>query len=145
MFAAPGNLLPIRSLADPVVSCVAAAAAKGIPVEHELKTLILDTSTGLLALHLRGDQYACLRSIKEALAVKQACLASVERLGVLGLTPGTISAVLEPVWSMRHLVDNGVLMLDFVSTNNGTPMGYFFFQPSLLKEALQIEIGNFAR
>ena len=130
-------------LDKPVVTCMEAAQAKGIPLENELKTLLLDTSNGFVAIELPGDAMASLKKIKDFLEVKKAHLADPKTLAELGLEPGTVSAVSPPIWSMHHLVSKRLLNLDEVSTNSGNKTGYYRFEPSLLLKAKKVNIGDF--
>lgn len=126
-----------------VVTCIEAAQAKGIPLENELKTLILQTSNGFVAIELPGDATASLRKIKDALEVKEAYLAGPETLAKLGLEPGTVSAVSAPVWDMPHLVSKRLMNLNEVSTNSHNKKGYYLFEPSLLLKAKEVMVGDF--
>lgn len=128
----PGESMIPEWLSSPVTSCEEAALARGVPLEHELKTLLLETPTGLIAAHLRGDSRLSLRAVKRAIETEQAWMASEQILRDLGLVPGTISAVLSPVWGLPHLIDRTTLSLPFVTTSNGTLTGYFRFDPKIL-------------
>jgi prolyl-tRNA editing enzyme YbaK/EbsC (Cys-tRNA(Pro) deacylase) len=144
------DIEPALSLKDylldkPVISCKQAAAAKCIPLENELKTLILATSRGYVALNLPGDAEADLRSVKAALEVEQAHLASLDELKTLGLSPGTVCAVKRPVWDLPLLISRRLLRLAFVSTNNGTLRGFFKFEPSTLLTSQSVMIGDFEK
>ena len=130
-------------LERPVVTCEEAARAKGIPLENELKTLLLETSNGLVAVELPGDAYASLRKIKDFLNVKKAYMATPETLAKLKLEPGTISTVHAPIWDMLHLVSKRLLKIDEVSTNSGNKDGYYRFKPSILLKAKNVKIGDF--
>jgi prolyl-tRNA editing enzyme YbaK/EbsC (Cys-tRNA(Pro) deacylase) len=141
----PGLTMKDYLLDKPVVSCEEAAAAKCIPLENELKTLILETSRGYVALNLPGDSEADLRSVKAALEVEQAHLASPDELKALGLSPGTVCAVRKPVWDLPLLISRRLLRLAFVSTNNGTLRGFFKFEPSTLLTAQSVMIGDFEK
>lgn len=132
-------------LERPVVTCEEAARAKGIPLENELKTLLLETSNGLVAVELPGDAYASLRKIKDFLNVKQAYMATPETLAKLGLESGTISTVRTPIWDMLHLVSKRLLKIDEISTNSGKKNGYYRFEPSLLLKAKNVKIGDFEK
>ena len=130
-------------LDKPVVTCMEAAQAKGIRLENELKTLLLQTSNGLVAVELPGDARVSLRKIKDALEVKNAHLATPETLAELGLKAGIVSAVRAPVWDMPHLISKRLLNLGEVSTNSGNKKGYYRFEPSLLLKAKKHLIGDF--
>lgn len=143
--SAPGRHMTPSSLTVPVTSCEEAASARGIPLEHELKTLILRTDRGLVAAHIPGDGMLALRKVKRALAVTQACLARADELQSLGLSRGTVSALLDPVWSMPHLVTRRLLTLSLVATNDGTDTGYYSFEPAVLLRAPNVTVGDFER
>ena len=139
----PSEYLEEYKLDKPVVTCKEAAQAKGIPLENELKTLVLQTSNGFVAIELPGDATASLRNIKDALEVKEAYLAGPETLAKLGLEPGTVSAVSAPVWDMPHLISKRLMNLNEVSTNSHNKKGYYRFEPSLLLKAKEVMIGDF--
>ncbi len=139
---APGHRMRQRPLPRDVVTCEEAASAKHIPLANELKTLLLRTSNGLMALHLRGDRRASLRAVKAVLPVKQAYLAEDSDLAELGLAPGTVCAVLDPIWKLPHLISRSVLDLKWVSTNSGTQNSFFRFSPRILLKAKPI-VGDF--
>lgn len=140
---APIETMTQYTLQRPVVSCKDAAAAKNIPLENELKTLILTTGQTFVALELPGNAQAHLRAIKNALAAQEAFLASDQELSALGLEPGTVCAVREPVWSMTHLITRRLLTLDYVSTNAGTLTHYVKFSPQIFKGARYYLVGDF--
>ena len=143
--ADPAQELKSYGLDRPVVSCREAAGAKCIPLENELKTLILRTSRGYVALNLPGDSDADLRAAKAALEVEEACLASPDELKGLGMSPGTVCAIKRPVWDMLTLVSRRLLRLTFVSTNDGTLRGFYKFDPEVLMKARRVMLGNFER
>jgi prolyl-tRNA editing enzyme YbaK/EbsC (Cys-tRNA(Pro) deacylase) len=141
----PGLILPVYDLDREVVSCEQAAAAKSIPLENELKTILVDTTLGLRAVHVRGNARVSLRAVKRALNCEQAFVASLDRLLALGLEPGTVCPVLNPVWSLPHLLSESVLTLEFVSTNNGSHSSYYRFSPRVLLSARRVLTGTFER
>jgi len=141
----PARVMKSFGLDKPVVSCEEAADAKCIPLENELKTLILQTSKGYVALNIPGNSGADLRSVKAALEVEQASLASREELKALGLSPGTVCAIKYPVWGMPLLISKRLLRLSFISTNDGTLRGFYKFEPSILLGARTVMLGEFER
>jgi prolyl-tRNA editing enzyme YbaK/EbsC (Cys-tRNA(Pro) deacylase) len=143
--APPGHSMSSYLLDRPVVTCSEAAMAKQIPLQMELKTLILETSAGLVAVHVPGDRSISLRAVKKALKCREAKLASRGTLAALGLAPGTVTPLLDPVWYMHHLLCESVLALPFVSTNCGTLTGYFKFSPQVLLHAANVTVGPFSR
>jgi prolyl-tRNA editing enzyme YbaK/EbsC (Cys-tRNA(Pro) deacylase) len=143
--SAPGLRFRARHVAFPVVTCKEASEARGIPLERELKTLIVQTRDGMVAVHLPGNKNVSLRKVKARLEAVEAYLADPEDLDALGMSAGTVSAVLEPVWSMPHLISRRVLSFDTVMTNNGTKTGYFEFRPEVLVEASDVIVDDFER
>jgi prolyl-tRNA editing enzyme YbaK/EbsC (Cys-tRNA(Pro) deacylase) len=141
----PGESLEVYQLSKSVISCKDAANARNVPLGNELKTLILETSAGLIAVHLSGDKLLSLRKVKKFLESSEAFLANPDTLLDIGLSSGTVSAVLEPVWSMPHLVSKQLRKLEFVTTNNGTRKAYFKFSPSLLLQASNVMEGDFEK
>jgi prolyl-tRNA editing enzyme YbaK/EbsC (Cys-tRNA(Pro) deacylase) len=138
------HIVESHKLINEVISCQEAATAKGIPLKNELKTLILQTSNGLYALHLPGDKKASFRVVKNTLKVNEAFLASKDEMKKLGLTSGTVSPVKQSVWDLHHLISQDLLELEFVSTNDGTRKGYIIFKPLILLSAKNVKIGNFS-
>ena len=93
---------------------------------NELKTIILETTVGVYAVHVPGDRQVSLRRVKTFLEAREVYLASPEYLRSIPLSPGTVCPVLEPVWSLRHSASSSVLDLEF-RTNNGTSSMFFLF------------------
>ena len=120
-----------------------AAAEKNVPLKNELKTLVLQTTDGLCAVHLRGDRRVSLRAVKRFLHVKEARMLSPVEMVSIELTPGTVCPFLPPVWNMHQLLSSAVLDLEFATTNNGRQDGYFLFEPQLLLKVPNVEVGNF--
>lgn len=141
----PGVAMDPQFLKTEVITCEEAAAARGIPLVNELKTLILRTHNGLIAAHLPGDGALSLRKVKDRLETAETYLADPEDLLRLGLSAGTVSAVLDPVWSLPHLVSRRLLDLRQVMTNNGTRTGYFSFDPAVLVEAADVVVDDFEK
>ena len=142
---APGEDLKVHQLGNEMFTLEQAAKAKGIDLANELKTIILMTSRGFVALHLRGDREPDLTKVKNYLEVTEAYPLSADKLKEppLNLTPGTASAVLEPVWSLPHLISLSLLALDKVSTNAGTLNSCYYFPPQILLGAKPHATGDF--
>lgn len=128
-----------------VVSCEEAAAAKGISLVNELKSLVLETSKGLYIVHIPGNKCLDLRKVKKFIHVDEACLASKEVLTSLGVRPGTVTPFSDNIWNLRQLVSEEILSLKFVSTNNGKLDEYISFSPMLLLKVPNVYVGNFVR
>ncbi|MDY6839568.1 MAG: YbaK/EbsC family protein [Thermodesulfobacteriota bacterium] len=124
--------MEVKRLEEEVISCKAAATAKGVPLKNELKTLILDTSIGTVALHIRGDRSAALRKVKNRLRCKEAYLSSPARLRELGAAPGTVHPFRSKIWGLKHLISKSLLTLKYLTTNSGTLTEYVKFSPVLL-------------
>jgi prolyl-tRNA editing enzyme YbaK/EbsC (Cys-tRNA(Pro) deacylase) len=88
---------------------------------------------------------AVAEKVKSRLEATEAYLADPEDLLALDLSPGTVCAILEPVWSMPHLVSHRLLNRGMVMTNNGTRTGYFEFDPALLTEAADVVVDDFEK
>ncbi len=141
---APGLRLEVFHVDSPVVTSEDAAATRKIPTAHALKTLLVKTSDGgIVAVHLPGDGRLSLQKVRARLKTATAYLADPDDLSRLGLSPGTVCAILDPVWSMTHLISRRLLMMDAVTTNNGTLTGYFKFKPTLLVEARDLVVDDF--
>ncbi len=127
-----------------VISCVQASKAKNIHLVHELKSIILSTSNGYVAVHTSGDRKINLREIKNFLKCKEASLCSPKELFDLGLSQGTVCPIIEPTWGLHHLISRHILNLKIVSTNNGTRTGYYIFSPKILLLTKAHEVGLFS-
>lgn len=134
-----------QKLDHQVVSCEEAAAAKGIPLVNELKSLVLETSKGLCIVHIPGNKCLDLRKVKTFLNTDEACLASKEVLTALGVQPGTVTPFSNNIWDLKQLVSEEILSFKFISTNNGRLDEYIIFSPTLLLKIPNIYIGNFNR
>jgi predicted nucleotide-binding protein/prolyl-tRNA editing enzyme YbaK/EbsC (Cys-tRNA(Pro) deacylase) len=139
----PGLEMIPRWTSVEVITCRSAARARGHELHQELKSLVLATSQGLCVVHVPGDCTVSLRKVKDHLGTDEAHIADPEQLLELNLGPGTVCAVLDPVWSMRHLVDQRVFEIPEIVTNNGTRNGYFAFDPDELRSAQKVGIGDF--
>jgi prolyl-tRNA editing enzyme YbaK/EbsC (Cys-tRNA(Pro) deacylase) len=142
-FDNPGSWLACFELERPVVSCGEAAAAKGVALERELKSLLLTCDDGHVLVHLRGNRELSLRAVKRALASRQARLAERAELEALGLSPGTIHPFHSTLWAMPQLLTRAVLALPWVSTNAGRLDAYVVFDPFLLLRARNVAVGEF--
>lgn len=141
---APGLEMQAKWTSVEVITCHSAAEVRGHELERELKSLVLTTSSGLSVVHVPGHCRVSLRKVKDYLGDgAEAHMADPEELLEIGLGPGTVCAVLEPIWSMLHFIDHRLFEHKEVATNNGTRNGYFRFDPNVLKSARNVEIGDF--
>ncbi|MBS2532727.1 YbaK/EbsC family protein [Catenulispora sp. NF23] len=141
----PMTWLRVFELPCEVVSCREAANAKGFPLRHELKSLILKTDEGFAVVHLSGSEFLSLRQVKRFLKSDQARLATPHETASLGARPGAVSPFLPNLWRLPHLIDTDLLTLTWVSTNNGTLNSYIVFDPILLSRAETSSTGQFRR
>jgi len=141
----PFENMVLYSLNKDVTTCEEAASAKGIPLQNELKSLIIDTSIGLYLLNIPGDKLANLRSIKKAIKVKEAFLAGEDILSRLKVEAGTVTPLLSRIWNIPQLLSLDVLEYDFVSTNAGTHNKYIIFNPTILKSHPNTTTGYFSK
>lgn len=115
-------ITPRIDLPKEVRSCREAAAVRGIPLSHELKTLIFNADDKLLAVHLRGKDRLNNRLVKRACQIKNLSFATTDQISSYGLEKGVINPWTVPKKSM-HLVDTAVLEQSVMATNNGTLTG----------------------
>jgi prolyl-tRNA editing enzyme YbaK/EbsC (Cys-tRNA(Pro) deacylase) len=141
--AAPGESMTARFHDSEVFTPAEAAEARCTPLVNELQTLILRTHEGLVAAHLPGDGVVSLDKVGARMGTATVHLADLIDLRHIGLSPGTMSAVLEPIWSMPQLVTRRLLDLRQVRTNNGTRTGYFEFDPATLVEHPLVVVDDF--
>lgn len=138
----PGPSLTRYRLDGPVGSCESAAAAKGVPLEHELKSLVLEYDAGLALVHIRGDRRLWLRAVKRSLPSRQAKLVGKDVLANLGVEMGTVTPFHPVLWELPQLISREVLALPWVTTNAGVLDEYVIFAPSLLLRARDTKIGD---
>lgn len=138
------NILMYSNLEYEVFTCKEAADIKKIPLKNELKTMILTTTKGYVAVHLRGDMKVNLREVKNILNCKEAYLCSLKELEEMGLSVGTVNPFNEYVWYMHHLISKDILSMKYVSTNNGTRKGYYLFSPKVLLLTKKHYLGKFS-
>jgi prolyl-tRNA editing enzyme YbaK/EbsC (Cys-tRNA(Pro) deacylase) len=146
---APGLEMTPHWTAVEVITCEEAARVRGHELQRELKSLVLVTERNgeaeMCVVHLPGNASLDLRKVKKRLKLDQAHLADPEQLLQIGLGAGIVCAVLEPVWSMKHLVDLKVFQHQEVVTNNGLRNGYFSFDPDVLRSANQFIEDDFCK
>src|SRR5579872_3117707 len=107
----PGTWLQPFPLSERVVSCEEAADAKGVPLHHELKSLLLVCDRGWALAHLHGDRHLSLRAVKDAMGTRQARLASPSELRQLGLDSGTVQPFHQQLWTIPQLLERTLLLL----------------------------------
>ena len=115
----------------PVVSCERAAAARGIELRAELKTLLLQSAGLRFAVHLRGDTRLCTRTVKRLLRIRDLRFLEPTFLIAAKLRAGTINPWNVP-FCRYHLVCLRVLANREMATNAGVlDAGHFFLTDAL--------------
>lgn len=142
-FNNPSSWLRRFQLEKPVISCRSAAEAKRIPLEHELKSLLIDCDGERALVHIRGNRHLSLRDVKNALALREAKLTDPDFLHQMDISPGTLHPFHSALWGGTHLITNQLLSLPWVSTNAGTPREFVVFDPLILMRAKHVSLGNF--
>lgn len=135
------------NLHAPVVSCREAVDARRIEDHEELKSLVLTTDNGSYAVvHTPFPKRVDLRRVKSALGVQQAHLASPDGIADDFLVrPGTVCPFIPSLWRLPNLVDESVLEIPLMYTNDGTLTGYLEFDPKILTKAPEFRQGRFVR
>ncbi len=139
----PGSSLTPKDLDREVISCRSAARAKRVPLERELKSLLLACDGDYVVAHVRGSRRLSLRAIKNELGVQQALLADLADLTRFDVSPGTLYPFKGTLWAKPQLITEEVLELDWVTTNYGDRSKYVEFSPTLLLEAADHRVGRF--
>lgn len=141
----PGSSLTPKDLDREVISCRSAARAKRVPLERELKSLLLACDGDHVVAHVRGSRRLSLRAIKNELGVQQALLADLAVLTRFDVSPGTLYPFKDTLWAKPQLITEEVLELDWVTTNYGDRFKYVEFSPRLLLEAADYRVGHFEK
>ncbi len=118
-----------------VVSCAQATRSPRGGLSCEIKHLLLETSLGLCMAHLPADKNTSLRWVKSVLGVAEAFFADPSKHFKANplVRPGTISVLVEPFWSLLHLIDPEVFERELMTTNDGRLFGDVQFDPRILK------------
>jgi hypothetical protein len=128
----------------PVLSCQEAARARGVPLEQELKTLILSVSTFAVAAHITGDKRLNLRAVKQLFHVRDVRFLSRAILGIHGLAAGTVNP-----WNVNfcryNLLCRTVLERPQMTTNNSSLCEGVFFDPHDLLSLPSLVLGLFGK
>lgn len=128
---------------EKVVTCEEAAAARGVPLEHELKTIVLNTNVGDVAVHLPANRRIHSGRVKSALGTRRIRFASKEELGASGLQSGLVNPG-NTGFCSRHLVCRALLDLQFVTTNAGLFTLGVAFAPADLLTLPKNAVGDFS-
>ena len=126
-----------RDAHGPVVKCAEAAVARGVPLDHELKSMVLASDDLLVVAHTLATRRLSLQKVEKMVGgpVK---LANSRRLGRLGLAAGRVNPFMECVQAIPHLVSPAVMQRAFLTTNDGTFTGFVRFSPTLLLQLDQV-------
>ena len=128
----------IRNLSDKqVVGCAAAPAARGTPIEFELKSLVVETKERRYVVHLPATRRLSFNKLKAVLQTNKLNLASIDHLPS---PPGKICALAEPISSLPCVVCESLLEKLVVTTNDTTIHGFFLFPPIVLMALRDVRI-----
>jgi prolyl-tRNA editing enzyme YbaK/EbsC (Cys-tRNA(Pro) deacylase) len=127
----------------PVVSCEDAAAARGVPLSVELKTLVVRAKDMFFAVHLPGDKRLNSRAVKKALGTRRIRFASADELADVGLRAGLVNPG-NTIFCAGQLVCASVLSKPFVTTNAGTFVRGVAFAPQDLLTMPNTTSGEFS-
>jgi prolyl-tRNA editing enzyme YbaK/EbsC (Cys-tRNA(Pro) deacylase) len=126
----------------PVYTCREAAAARHVPLHHELKTLLVIYRNALALLNLPGDRRIDRKFVRTALAAHEFRLANVYEIASLRLSRGIISPL--SLVGCRSLVDIEVLELEWVTTNAGSLTVGIRLEVDALFRMCELEIASLA-
>lgn len=127
---------------QPVVSCADAARARRVSPSAELKTLIMYTPRGFVAVHLRGTSRLSLELVRGSLDCGDVRLATVSELTDLGLRRGCINPWNVP-FCVRHLVSMSIFTERLIATNVGCLTRGIIFSPLSLLKLVPMTLGRF--
>lgn len=116
------------------LASIGLSVSEAAPPHRRVNTRILRSRTGFIAVHLPGDATLSLAAVSDRVESAQPHLLEAAELFAAGLEPGAVSAILEPVWSMHHLISRRILSSDRVVTSDGTTSGSFEFDSAILLE-----------
>ncbi len=126
-----------------VVTCEEAAAAREVPLAHELKTIVLNTSVGEVAVHLPANRRIHSGRVKSALGTRRTRFASAEELEAYGLASGLVNPG-NTGFCAHHLICRALLDLQFVTTNAGLFTLGVAFDPADLLSLPTSTVGDFS-
>lgn len=126
-----------------VVSCEEAAAARGVPLSYELKSIILRVRQHYVGVHIRGDQKLNSKSVRKALRTKRIRFAKANELADFGLQMGRINPT-NTRFCQTHLVCLSVFDRPFLTTNDGTFEAGVAFSPFDLFTLPFVLVGSFS-
>ena len=128
---------------EKVVTCEEAAAARRVPLTHELKTIVLATQVGNIAVHLPANRRLHSGRVKSALGTRRIRFASRDELRAFGLQSGLVNPG-NTGFCSRHLVCHALFDLEFVTTNAGLFTHGVAFDPADLLNLPEITVGDFS-
>lgn len=142
---APGPKMTVFYTDVEVRSCEEAVAARGVPLQNELKTILYESAVGPFVVHVPGDMKIDQRRVKMACGCKDIRPASAEMLDKFGIERGTVSPFFEPIWSMSQYMSDELTTRRPLTTNSNSLTGYHFFEPEELLVAPFILVGQYAK
>jgi prolyl-tRNA editing enzyme YbaK/EbsC (Cys-tRNA(Pro) deacylase) len=126
-----------------VVTCEEAADARNVPLENELKTIVMATPVGDIAVHLPANRRLHSGRVKSALGTRRIRFATGEELRAFGLQSGLVNPG-NTGFCCRHLACHTLFDLEFVTTNAGHFTHGVAFDPTDLLTLPEITVGEFS-
>ena len=107
----------------PAFNCMEGAAAREIPLENELKSILVKSKGNLFILNLRGDMKFSRKLVTKVLGNKFRMTNSEEN-GMMNMRCGYINPLIFRALNISHqesFLDEKVLDLEYIGTSIGTP------------------------
>lgn len=124
-----------------VVTCEEAARARGIPLEQELKTLLLMIGHWRVAVHIQGSDRLCRQPLRRLFRTHDIRFINRNELRAMGLERGIINPWNVPK-SIVHVVCRRTLAHEVMGTNAGTFCDGILFAPFALLELQNLILGD---
>ena len=128
---------------SPVLNCIDAAKERNIKLKQELKTILLKSSSTVIAIHLRACDKVSIRTVKKLFRIKNLTFLPKNYLSQRELSPGLINPWNIP-FCQYNLVCRKVLHNKFMATNNQKFTQGVFFNIEVLLELPNLIFGNFS-
>ena len=126
-----------------VITCTEAVIERKISLKQELKTLLLDVNSRIIAVHIRGSDRLKIRNIKKIFKTKNIFFVEKEFLNYVNLDKGRINP-----WNINfcqyNLICLNIFNNKFMATNNGKFDEGIIFKTDELLKIENIILGKFA-
>ncbi len=126
-----------------VVTCDEASLARGVPLNQELKSILLKSNEAIMAVHLCGNHRVNSKEIKRVLNSKHLRFLNGNELKYFGLKPGLVNP-----WNIdfctKNFVCKRIFENDFMTTNNGCFTEGIMLYPIQLLELRGVNLGVYS-